>query len=85
MHQLDRIEAMLTDLTNKAEAALPPSQPGMISVDFVRQTAAGMFKALIDDRKIEAIKACRQLTGMGLKESKDAIEHLYSCLGRKVA
>jgi len=30
-----------------------------------------------DDSKIEAIKYCRTMTGMGLKEAKEACEALY--------
>lgn len=33
-----------------------------------------LLKAMKDGRKIEAIKAYRSLTGLGLKESKDAVE-----------
>lgn len=33
-----------------------------------------MLKAIADGRKIDSIKAYRTLTGLGLKESKDAIE-----------
>ncbi len=33
-------------------------------------------EALFQGRKIEAIKLYRQQTGMGLKESKDAVERL---------
>ena len=35
-----------------------------------------LFDSIKDGRKIDAIKAHRALTGMGLKESKDAIESL---------
>lgn len=35
-----------------------------------------MFEAMCNGRKIEAIKAYRELTGEGLKEAKDAIESI---------
>lgn len=35
-----------------------------------------MFEAMRNSRKIDAIKAYRDLTGEGLKESKDAIESI---------
>lgn len=38
------------------------------------QDARDLITALANDRKIEAIKAFRCLTGDGLKESKDAVE-----------
>ena len=33
-----------------------------------------MLRALHENKKIEAIKYCRALTGLGLKEAKDLIE-----------
>lgn len=33
-----------------------------------------LLRALRDERKIDAIKAYRVITGQGLKESKDAVE-----------
>jgi len=33
-------------------------------------------EALFDGKKIEAIKLYREQTGLGLKESKDAVEHI---------
>lgn len=37
-----------------------------------------LFAAMESNRKIEAIKAYRTLTGEGLKESKDAVETVMS-------
>lgn len=39
-----------------------------------------LLSALRDNRKIEAIKHLRTLTGLGLKESKDEIEAVYDRL-----
>jgi ribosomal protein L7/L12 len=36
-----------------------------------------LLRAIKDNKKIEAIKAYRTLTGAGLKESKDAVEGNY--------
>lgn len=33
-----------------------------------------MLQSMANNKKIEAIKMCRQMTGYGLKESKDLIE-----------
>ena len=41
-----------------------------------------MFDAMLDGRKIEAIKAYRTLTNTALKESKDAIEAFMSRIHR---
>jgi len=38
--------------------------------------------ALLPDRKIEAIKAVRESTGMGLKEAKDLVDAACSEMGR---
>lgn len=40
--------------------------------------------ALLQGRKIEAIKLYRELTGLGLKEAKDTIEELEQSLYAKV-
>lgn len=37
-----------------------------------------MFDAMATYRKVSAIKAYRELTGVGLKESKDAIEKVMN-------
>lgn len=74
MHQLDRIEGMLTDLVAKAT---PPTVPAdLISAASVQRSVLFMFSSLVQDKMIEAIKEYRSLTGSGLKESKDAIETL---------
>lgn len=61
----------------------------IIDVDILDQplpflTDAGiineMFNCMINSRKIEAIKYYRQLTGCGLKDSKDAVEMITSRL-----
>lgn len=38
------------------------------------QEVMDMMNAMATGKKIEAIKACRSLTGLGLKEAKDMIE-----------
>lgn len=42
-----------------------------------------LTEALLQGRKIEAIKIYRGVTGMGLKESKDAIEEIETSLRAK--
>lgn len=37
---------------------------------------------IYDEKKIGAIKVCRALTGMPLKDAKDAVEALMNRLGR---
>lgn len=44
------------------------------------QKMTELTEALLNGRKIEAIKLYREFTGMGLKESKDDIEKLEASL-----
>lgn len=48
---------------------------GLPVVDPVALADPQLVAGLRDGRKIEAIKRYRELTGVGLKEAKDAIEH----------
>jgi hypothetical protein len=48
--------------------------PVTISNDGFRKIVALVAKDFYPDSKIEAIKKLRELTGFGLKESKDLIE-----------
>lgn len=69
MHQLDRIELMLQRLSTIE----PPKQ-----IELKK-----LFDALCADKKIEAIKEHRMISGLGLKESKDEIERLYQAMRHK--
>lgn len=62
--QLDRIEAMLEKLV---------PQRNQVSAEWVQQHVAAMLIAMASDKKIEAIRECRAMTGYGLKECKDLI------------
>jgi len=62
-HEILTLDAMVS----------PPEfdrQLAEVNVDTLNQ----LMKAIGCNQKIEAIKAYRTLTGMGLKESKDAVE-----------
>ena len=50
-----------------------PISPPKSFVDLVP-----LFNRICEDKKIEAIKEHRQVTGFGLKESKDEIERLMN-------
>jgi hypothetical protein len=41
---------------------------------------ATLSACILQGNKIEAIKLCREVTGLGLKESKDAVEALEQSL-----
>jgi ribosomal protein L7/L12 len=65
MHQMDRIEAKLDQIINRDQvlAKAVDIKSFKRCLDFVR-----------DKHKIEAIKECRAMLGIGLKEAKDLIE-----------
>lgn len=73
MHQLDRIEEGITQLL----AGLP-GNPDFLRRGDVAESIKLLITALQQDKKIEAIKLHRGITGWGLKESKDEIERLCS-------
>lgn len=50
-----------------------------------RTNVTAMFKAIVDGRKIDAIREHRAITGMPLKESKEEIETIYDIISRPVA
>ncbi|MEY4489016.1 MAG: hypothetical protein RIQ79_1524 [Verrucomicrobiota bacterium] len=47
-----------------------------LSDEQTKTLAASLFQG----RKIEAVKLCREFTGLGLKEAKDAVEELERSL-----
>lgn len=69
--QLDRIE-------EKLPKPAEPETPSWVRTD--HDTACDVFYAIKDRKKIEAIKALRTLTGLGLKEAKDLIEIIWDHL-----
>ncbi len=60
----------INELDNIADIIMPNVATDQVNPSRVDD----ILKAMAGDRKIEAIKAYRALTGSGLKESKDAIE-----------
>lgn len=63
--QLDRIEVMLRNLTDSGEATFQKVQTQKLIIDMLSYMAIG--------KQIEAIKICRQLCGVSLKEAKDLV------------
>lgn len=63
--QLDRMEIMLSQLVTGNGLELYRGNTQRLVIE--------MLSCMADNRKIEAIKILRQITGMPLKESKDAI------------
>lgn len=62
-YEITEIDRMVTSQENK---------------DFVSaEKVDNLLQAMIEHRKIEAIKAYRVLTNSGLKESKDAVEKYW--------
>lgn len=58
----------------KAVLVLPGQPPPVaLAADALEQELLGILRA---GNKIEAIKVCRQRTGLGLREAKDKVEAL---------
>ncbi len=57
--------------THTFAAALPPLDPAIDPA-----VSEAIAQALAQGHKIEAIKLLREATGLGLKESKDAVERM---------
>lgn len=72
----DELTDMLATIeagTAQSETKYEPATHDQIVAEAGRQVQ-DMLSAMHNYNKIEAIKACRMLTGIGLKEAKDAIE-----------
>jgi ribosomal protein L7/L12 len=57
---------------------VPSYQGGHVNVE---QEVTNLLTAMRDNRKIDAIKAYRMLTGQGLRESKDTVERFMPACG----
>ena len=76
--KLDRLLAAL-DVTLTTDRLTPPTMAGQIlpplgDMDNIANSEIGMF--LRQGKKINAIKVHREQTGLGLKDSKDAVDAL---------
>ncbi|MFN3431619.1 MAG: ribosomal protein L7/L12 [Candidatus Sericytochromatia bacterium] len=83
--RLDRIEqkldALLTLVSQGQQVRQVASTPG-VPMDPLHDPRFSEVRGYIQQQqKIQAIKTHRELTGMGLKESKDAVEDLERRLG----
>lgn len=81
--KLDAIEALIKDRAENVEQSqddMPPTTGHryLETTKIVRRDIMHhlpiIFEAIKDDRKIDAIKEVRNLTGCGLKEAKDLVE-----------
>jgi ribosomal protein L7/L12 len=86
--KVDTLDSMMREIMDhlKSKAVQVSPEPKPIS-DLIYDTNVGEYftkitDALRADKKIEAIKYHRQMTGWALKESKDAIESLASAITR---
>ena len=71
---LERIKAQLARIEEKLDRLLAQGgAPGALAEAAWIQEVRGLVRA---GNKIEAIKLYREHTGLGLKESKDAVEAL---------
>ncbi len=61
---------------DKRDLSQPPATAGLRAspASLPRETRTAIEAALADGRKIDAIRMLREATGMGLKDSKEAVE-----------
>jgi len=69
----EQIEAIEGSIKNMDDAKFQPATHDQIVIAAGNQVKE-MLYAMHQNKKIEAIKACRMLTGFNLKDAKDAIE-----------
>lgn len=81
LHQLDRIELMLVKLAD----AHPGMDANLVHKSDVQRQVVELFSHMLCQRKIEAIRQYRALTGYGIKESKDAVEAVMSRFAKEAA
>lgn len=76
MDVVELIEAMEEKfgVTAAAAVAAAPAAGGEAAAAAVEQTEFDVVLASFGDKKVGVIKAVRALTGLGLKEAKDAVE-----------
>lgn len=65
MHQLDRIEKMLIELTDNDATKYQKVNTQRLVIE--------MLSYMATEKRIEAIKLCRQICEIGLKEAKDLV------------
>ncbi len=63
-------------LTDRQSEPAPDHTPADQSDTAPDELESRLLEILRAGRKIEAVKLCRQETGLGLKEAKDAVEEL---------
>ena len=71
-----RIKTMLEDAgaTVATKPELPPSDTAAAPPNNAPQTEFTVMLMKVGDKKVEVIKAVREITGLGLKEAKDLVE-----------
>lgn len=74
-HQISFINSMVTEGT--AVANVPPAET-TFSREQIGKQINFIIDAMLSNRKIDAIKAHREITHCGLKESKDAIDRIMN-------
>jgi len=54
---------------------------GSLGADGIAAANAAMFRAHFGDRKIQAIKAVREISGLSLRDAKEAVEQIDETYG----
>jgi len=87
MEVCELVEMMEEKFGVSAAAAVAVAAPGAAAGDAgaVEQTEFDVVLEGFGDNKIAVIKAVREITGLGLKEAKDAVEGVPSTLKEAIA
>ncbi len=74
MEIVDLISAMEEKFGVSAAAAVAVAAPAAAAAEVEEQTEFNVIMTGFGDNKVAVIKAVRTITGLGLKEAKDAVE-----------
>lgn len=85
MEIVDLISAMEEKFGVSAAAAVAVAAPAAAAAEVEEQTEFNVIMTGFGDNKVAVIKAVRTITGLGLKEAKDAVEGVPTTLKEGVS
>ncbi len=85
MEIVDLISAMEEKFGVSAAAAVAVAAPAAAAAEVEEQTEFNVIMTSFGENKVAVIKAVRTITGLGLKEAKDAVEGVPTTLKEGVS
>lgn len=85
MEIVDLISAMEEKFGVSAAAAVAIAAPAAAAAEVEEQTEFNVIMTSFGENKVAVIKAVRTITGLGLKEAKDAVEGVPTTLKEGVS